>query len=599
MKFKKMISGVVGVTVLSASLTVGAASFSDVKGHWAAEYVSSMVEQGYIKGYEDGTFKPDKTVSNTESLILISRMLGVDDRSFEKTVETAVAEYANVLSKYDTDYEREISFLLYRGVLDKSDLDTYISNSNKNTALARYQCAMLITKLLGADEVVKNSLFISSSYADTAKIPAEARPYVEYVREAKIMEGMGVDSYGDPMFEPMESVTRGQMAKMLSSLIDVLDIQSKSGVVEDVDSFEDTVKIGGKTYTAESGTEIKVDGKSASLSDISEGMEAVVMILCDKVAMIDVYSPEAPDAPVRGIVVSAKEDSSGKTLVISDAEDSSKRSTYKVGNNVKIVIESAIDSFGKLKSNQYVEITFENKEISKIEVINKSETVTATLVSKDINSQTPSVTVSDVKGVTSTYPCSAEGVSVTKNDSAANLSDLIAGDSVVLKLNYGKVTKISAASSNQNLEGKIVSITHTEQGSSLKITVGSKTNEYSIGNSTEIKIDGSGSTVYDLRPGSSVKFRTESSLITRLETTQTVAKNTIEGEVTLVQSNYNLLFVNDGDTEQTIVVNSATNIIRSKTGASIKLAGVSKGDKVTVIGNNTTGVFVATVIVIQ
>ena len=54
MKFKKLLCGVVGVTVLAASFSVSAAEFSDVKGHWAESYVNAMVKKGYIKGYAAG-----------------------------------------------------------------------------------------------------------------------------------------------------------------------------------------------------------------------------------------------------------------------------------------------------------------------------------------------------------------------------------------------------------------------------------------------------------------------------------------------------------------------------------------------------------------
>ena len=339
MKFKKLLCGVVGVTVLAASFSVSAAEFSDVKGHWAESYVNAMVKKGYIKGYEDGTFKPNKTVTNTESLILIARMLGVDDAKNKTTVNNAVAAYSSTLSKYKSDYKKEVSYLLYKGVIDASDLDTYISDTNKSKSLLRYQCAMLLTKLLGADEEVKNSVFISSSYSDTAQIPSEARPYVEYVRDAKIMEGMGVDSYGDPVFGPNESVTRGQMAKMLSSLIDVLDVTTTSGSIATVDTFDETITVKSKSYQVESDTIIKLDGEDAKLSELKVGMEAVVTVTRNKVSMIEAESAEENnDAPVRGLVISVTTGSDGREIVISDPEDSSDREIYEVDENAKILI---------------------------------------------------------------------------------------------------------------------------------------------------------------------------------------------------------------------------------------------------------------------
>ena len=218
---KKFLSGILCAVMLLSTISVAAATFSDVENDptvaWAKPYITEMSEKGYIKGYEDGTFKPNNSISKTEALILLSRMIGVNDSSFADSVDFATKEFASVLSSYSTNYAKEVSFLLYAGILDEGELDTYISSSNKNQPLKRYEAAILLTKLLGAEEEVLGNAFVSSSYADTVEIPDSARAYVEYVKEQGIMEGMGKDSSGKPKFSPNTAVTRGQMAKILSA----------------------------------------------------------------------------------------------------------------------------------------------------------------------------------------------------------------------------------------------------------------------------------------------------------------------------------------------------------------------------------------------
>jgi hypothetical protein len=54
--------------------TVAAAqaiSFTDLNNHWAKQNVERAVQQGYVDGYEDGTFKPDNTVTAAELIKLI------------------------------------------------------------------------------------------------------------------------------------------------------------------------------------------------------------------------------------------------------------------------------------------------------------------------------------------------------------------------------------------------------------------------------------------------------------------------------------------------------------------------------------------------
>lgn len=596
MNFKKILSGALCVTLISASSAVFA-DFSDIKGHWAESYVNAMVAKNYIKGYDDGTFKPDKTISNTEALILLSRMLGVENPDYSDSVKIASDKYLSALSSYNTEYGKEITFLLHRGVIKESDLNTYIGNNSKNAPLLRYQCAILLTKLLGAEKEIEGSVFVSSSYADTASIPSEARPYVEYVREAGIMQGMGTDSYGDPIFGPNEAVTRGQMAKMLSSLIDVLSISTARGTLSAYDDFNDTVTVGGKAYSIEKDTKTYLASYSSFKDAI--GATAFVTIVRNKVAMIEVVGSNPVSSENYGIIVSATSSAGTKTLVISDAEDTSNRTTYSVNDDTKIIIKKASDTFGKLAKGDYVKVTSKSGIASQIEIVDKNSSVTATISSVNINAANPSVTVSDAKGNKTTYLCSLDGVTVTKNDRTSTLSDLVAGDGVVLKLVYNKVTKINASSKSQSLSGKISEVIHSESGSSLKISVDGKEKEYSIATKASITVDGSDGTVYDLRPGSQIEFTAESSSITKIKTSGTAAKNTVTGTVTSVQASYNMLFVNDGTSDVTIVTTNSTNIIKSSSGAAINLKSIEKGANVTITGSNATGVFVATVIIVQ
>ena len=36
--------------------------FTDVRGHWAEKQIDEMAALGVIRGYEDGTFRPDKPI---------------------------------------------------------------------------------------------------------------------------------------------------------------------------------------------------------------------------------------------------------------------------------------------------------------------------------------------------------------------------------------------------------------------------------------------------------------------------------------------------------------------------------------------------------
>jgi len=50
--------------------------FSDVAGHWAEAEIAEAAAHGWIKGYEDGSFRPDEFITRAEAITLINRMTG-------------------------------------------------------------------------------------------------------------------------------------------------------------------------------------------------------------------------------------------------------------------------------------------------------------------------------------------------------------------------------------------------------------------------------------------------------------------------------------------------------------------------------------------
>jgi hypothetical protein len=50
-------------------------NFSDLSGHWSEQYVAFAAQKGWIFGYPDGTFRPDRPITRAEAVTLINRML--------------------------------------------------------------------------------------------------------------------------------------------------------------------------------------------------------------------------------------------------------------------------------------------------------------------------------------------------------------------------------------------------------------------------------------------------------------------------------------------------------------------------------------------
>lgn len=51
---------------------LSAASFSDIQGHWAADFIRGLANQGFIRGFVDGTFRPNNLMTRAEFAALLS-----------------------------------------------------------------------------------------------------------------------------------------------------------------------------------------------------------------------------------------------------------------------------------------------------------------------------------------------------------------------------------------------------------------------------------------------------------------------------------------------------------------------------------------------
>ena len=80
----------------------GYSLFKDVKSsHWASEYIRLALEQGWMTGYTDGTFRPDQTVKLEEACTAVLKLLGYDSASLAGSFPNAQLSKASSLGLRD------------------------------------------------------------------------------------------------------------------------------------------------------------------------------------------------------------------------------------------------------------------------------------------------------------------------------------------------------------------------------------------------------------------------------------------------------------------------------------------------------------------
>ena len=79
-EFAKMACIAAGLKSSGEALAGTTPSFSDVKANeWYTGWINLASSKGFVRGYEDGTYKPNQTISNQEIVTVLMRMLGYND----------------------------------------------------------------------------------------------------------------------------------------------------------------------------------------------------------------------------------------------------------------------------------------------------------------------------------------------------------------------------------------------------------------------------------------------------------------------------------------------------------------------------------------
>lgn len=76
------------------------AEYTDVSGHWCENYIAAFSKSGLLKGYPDGTFKPDNIITRAEAVVILNRIANIKpiniDENFFDDVTNAHWAYGNI-----------------------------------------------------------------------------------------------------------------------------------------------------------------------------------------------------------------------------------------------------------------------------------------------------------------------------------------------------------------------------------------------------------------------------------------------------------------------------------------------------------------------
>lgn len=168
--------------------------FSDIEGHFAQDYIKTLASEGMINGYEDGSFRPDNTITRAEFAKLVSVI-------FEITSQD-VREYEDVKSN---DW-----FKPYVDKLSGAGIVTgYDGKFSPYDNITRQDAAVICLRI---SDKLSAKLEGESEFADKADIASYAFEAVGALAANEIMNGDGTNFY------PLNNLTRGETAAILCRL---------------------------------------------------------------------------------------------------------------------------------------------------------------------------------------------------------------------------------------------------------------------------------------------------------------------------------------------------------------------------------------------
>lgn len=189
---KKLISTITLSAILIAPTNILAKTFSDVNNNdWFYSVVNELSDKGIISGYEDNTFKPQKSVSYAEFLTLLNNSIG----------EKQSPDYKNSEEWYKPTFD----YLKQKGVIT--------TIQNPNAEISRNEMAKYLS--LGLEKLKNQKIDTTTpaSIKDFDSIPNEYKDLVASVVNAGLIKGDENQN-----FNGSKSLTRAETAVIIKGL---------------------------------------------------------------------------------------------------------------------------------------------------------------------------------------------------------------------------------------------------------------------------------------------------------------------------------------------------------------------------------------------
>lgn len=256
------------ITVLEADEIKTSNLFSDIDGHWAKEWIESAVDLGFVSGYEDGTFKPERTITRAEFSTMLNNAIQIE-----------ITEKLNFSDVRESDwFYNEIQKSVAAGFFSGYENNTF----RPNNPIKREEVAKVVAGAITTGNIEGEGATLLKDYNT---IQEWAKESVNTVYNKGYILG-----YPDKTYMPSKALTRGEAVKIIFEIVDNENIEYGFNITNYNESYSSAVVVGNLNV----------------LDSVGNGNVYIknVVVLGDIVISAkDVKSVELTDVKARNIIV--------------------------------------------------------------------------------------------------------------------------------------------------------------------------------------------------------------------------------------------------------------------------------------------------------
>lgn len=176
--------------------------FTDMRGHWASEFVKELYEAGIVTGVTDTEFGASLSMKRGDFVLMLYRAAGQPAVSGSAGLEDVAA---------DAYYADAVAWAVANGITEGKGEGTFAPDDTL-TRQEGFTFLYRALDVLGAD-FVEGDTALLDSFADGASVAEWARSATATLITNGVVEG------SESGLNPAGSLTRAEMAKMLASVV--------------------------------------------------------------------------------------------------------------------------------------------------------------------------------------------------------------------------------------------------------------------------------------------------------------------------------------------------------------------------------------------